>query len=526
MSPPSTPSKGLDRRQAGILLHPTSLPGRTPVGDLGHGVDRFLDWAVDAGFGVWQVLPLTPPAAYASPYNSFSAFAGNPLLLSPDGLVDMGLLSTAEVQPPAPSTPAPDRVAPDRVDFQLAEAWKTPLLRRAWEAFRHDAGPEQRARLETFEQAPEQKGWLDDFALFRALKETFRQQGWLDWEPLLTRREPTALAQARREHADATAYHRFVQWLFAEQWQRVRAEVHRRGLRLLGDLPIYVAHDSAEVWAQPHLFDLDPDGRPSHVAGVPPDDLCADGQLWGNPLYNWSRMAIDGYTWWADRLAANLRQTDLVRLDHFRGFAGYWAVPAGAPTARDGSWLPGPGTALFDALERQLGPLPLVAEDLGVITDDVRALLAHLRLPCMRVLHFAFDEHGHSEHGPHQLDPATVLYTGTHDCNTTVGWYTDLDAEAQGRVQTFCGNQGVADVHEALTRVAYTSVAKLAVLPMQDVSGLGSEARMNVPGRAEDNWAWRARERNFDTASASRLRELARVTGRVEGVAVGKSSGG
>lgn len=512
----STSSGALERRQAGILLHPTSLPGRYPVGDLGQGVDHFLDWATDAGFGVWQVLPLTPPAAYASPYYSFSAFAGNPLLISPDGLLDIGLLSAVDVQPvPAPET--------RRVDFQLAEAWKTPLLRRAWEAFRHDAGPEQRARLESFERAPEQIAWLDDFALFCALKEEFHQQGWLDWDTPLARREPSALAQARRDHADATAYHRFVQWLFAEQWTRVRQEVHRRSLRLLGDLPIYVAHDSAEVWAQPHLFDLDPDGRSTRVAGVPPDDLCADGQLWGNPLYNWQRMAADGYTWWADRLAANLRQTDLVRLDHFRGFAGYWAVPAGATTAREGSWIPGPSTALFDALERQLGKLPLVAEDLGVITDDVRALLAHLQLPAMRVLHFAFDEQGYSEHNPHHLSPATVLYTGTHDCNTTVGWYQSLDAGMQARVQSYCGNQGTADIHEALTRVAYASVAKLAVLPMQDVSGLGGEARMNVPGRAEGNWAWRAGEGDFDAMSASRLRELARVTGRVEVVAVGDS---
>ncbi len=361
-------------RAAGLLLHPTSLPGPHGIGDLGAPAEAFLDWAAGAGFGVWQVLPLGPTGYGNSPYGATSAFAGNPLLISPEKMRDAGLI-------PRPALAERPPFVDGKVDFERAAAWKEKLLRAAHTHLQH-APRRLRHALSEWESAPAQQPWLEDWALYSALKERHQRVSWTGWPEALRDREPEALAQAARELEEERAYHRFVQFVFARQWQELRDSAHRRGIQILGDVPIYVAHDSADVWARRELFQLDSDGQPTVVAGVPPDYFSPTGQRWGNPLYHWERLAGEGYRWWCDRLRANLERADWVRLDHFRGFVAYWEVPAEEPTAVRGRWVPGPGRALFDALAAELGAqLPLVAEDLGVITPEVDALRDELELP-------------------------------------------------------------------------------------------------------------------------------------------------
>ena len=502
--------RAMSRRAAGILLHPTSLPGRFGIGDLGPTAERFLDWLREAAQCWWQVLPLGPPETHASPYTCLSAFAGNPLLISPERLGDDSLLDAADLED---ATAGP----PKRVDFAAVAAWKEKLLRRSWERFKVSAPDGLRDEMAAFATAPEQR-WLDDWTLFMASRRHHEGRPWWQWDPALKDRDPDALAAVRQSSADELGYHGYLQFLFFRQWTRLREEAHRRGVRILGDLPIYVALDSAEVWTRRELFELDDAGRPLAVAGVPPDYFSADGQLWGNPLYRWDRMAADGYTWWIDRLAANLRLADRVRLDHFRGFAGYWRVPAGAATAAAGEWVKGPGQALFRAFatalgKTALGELPLVAEDLGDITPDVDALREAAGLPGIRVLQFGFDDAA-SVHAAHNLRRRSVVYTGTHDNDTAAGWFESLDGEARQRVRDYCGLTSDGDLHRAVIRLAYASVAELAVVPLQDVLGLGSAARMNTPSRAGGNWAWRCREGELSGHAARRLRRLAELTGR------------
>ncbi len=494
-----------------MLLHPTSLPSRFGLGDLGPEVDGFLDWARDAGFTVWQVLPLGPPALGLSPYNCLSAFAGNPQLISPQRLVEDGWIEAGELD----SAPGLGE-GEDAVDKGIGEsaAWKLELLRRAWRRFGETADEARREAFEAFGTAPDSLGWLDDWALFSALRDRFEQKSWWTWPAELAGREPAALERARRDEAEAVGFHRFVQFLFDSQWRRVRAAAAARGIELLGDLPIYVAQDSAEVWALPHLFDLDEAGQPRAVAGVPPDYFAETGQLWGNPLYRWDRMADDDYAWWTARLAANLRLTDRVRIDHFRAFAAYWRVPAGETTAIGGSWEPGPGRPLFEAMKKALGTLPVIAEDLGDITPDVHELRDALGLPGMKVLHFAFGEIG-SEHAPHRLAPHSVVYTGTHDNDTTVGWWQGLDEEIRERVLTYLGPTAGDEIARSLVRCAFASVSRLAVVPMQDLLGLDGAARMNTPGLAEGSWAWQLAAGAWDPHLAAELRQLIELTERV-----------
>jgi 4-alpha-glucanotransferase len=364
-----------------------------------------------------------------------------------------------------------------------------------------------------FAEAPEQRHWLPDWTLFAALKKKFGGLPWSAWEKPLAFRDEDAIFAARAELAEEIAYQEYVQFLFFHQWERVRRAARARGIGLFGDIPIYLAMDSADVWAHPELFQLDDARRPLAVSGVPPDYFSETGQLWGNPLYAWDRIAQNAFAWWIERLRANLRLVDLLRLDHFRGFAGYWAVPNGAKTAMEGEWRPGPGLALFRAAEEALGrPLPLVAEDLGVITEDVRRLLTDSALPGMRVLQFAFSEE-ESEHRPHRYDPRCVVYTGTHDNDTARGWFAAADAEERSRALDYLGGDG-AEIHWDLLRAAYASVAERAIAPLQDVLGLGSAARMNNPAKPGGNWGWRAREDALDPAAAERLHRLARLTGR------------
>lgn len=517
-------------RRAGILLHPTSLPGPFGIGDLGPGVDLFLDWLEKAGQSVWQVLPLGPPALHGVPYTGLSAFAGNPALLSLELLVDEGYLSkgdlaTGDLAAGDLAVGAAARsgtFAEGEYALGRAESWKNERLRTAWQRF--GSGPSGRpddARNQAFRafcRAPAQQCWLDDWALFATLKEAMGGREWTAWDAPYARRDEATLRQLRDERAEELDYHRWLQFLFDRQWHRVRVEAARRGIELMGDMPIYVAQDSADVWAHRHLFDLDEEGRPRHVAGVPPDYFSETGQRWGNPIYRWDRMADEGYRWWVERMRANLRQADLVRLDHFRAFAGYWSVPAEEETAENGRWEKGPGQPLFDALSAALGPLPLVAEDLGEITDDVHELRRELALPGMRVLQFGFGPEA-DVHTPHRLEPNMVVYTGTHDNDTALGWYRSLEIEDRDRFHRYTGS-GPREVHWTLVRTALASVADLALVPAQDVLGLDTSARMNIPGVAEGNWLWRLRGTSAETFQltaehARRLRRLVELFERL-----------
>lgn len=499
-------------RSAGILLHPTSLPGPFAVGDFGPVTGAFLAWMARAGQSLWQVLPLNPTGPGDSPYGGTSAFAGNPLLVSPERLVEDGWLAAGDL------TGAPSS-GPDAVDFAAAWAWKPGVLRAAWERFGRDASSEARRELERFRQAREQRSWLSDWALFAAAKRARGGAAWLDWEPELAARESAALEDARRKLAGEIAFEEFVQFLFFRQWARVHADAREKGIEVLGDLPIYVAHDSADVWAHRELFALDAAGRPKTVAGVPPDYFAETGQLWGYPVYDWKANARRGYRWWIERLRANLRAADLVRIDHFRGFAAFWEVPAADTTAIGGRWVPGPGAALFTAARRAIarggsggGALPLVAEDLGTIDEPVRKLLRTLGIPGMKVLQFAFSEDD-SPNLPHRHPENAVVYTGTHDNDTTRGWAASLSPGERARFAAYAGGDG-RDPAADLIRLAYSSVARRAVVPLQDVFGLGGEARMNTPGRGAGNWRWRARGADFTDARADALVRLAALTGR------------
>jgi 4-alpha-glucanotransferase len=492
-------------REAGILLHPTSLPSRFGIGDLGPAADAFLDWAASAGLRIWQVLPLGPPGAHDSPYAGLSAFAGNPLLVSPEWLLEEGLLPASALDG-APAFPG------DRVDFAAVHAFKERVLRASF-AHARSVGASVTDAAARFAASPAHASWLADWGLFAALRAAHGDSGWTAWPAELVAREDGALEAARKEHADEIAFHVYAQFLFFRQWERVKRAANARGISILGDLPIYAALDSADVWSQRRLFAVDAAGRPEAVAGVPPDDFNEDGQFWGHPLYRWDVLAEESFDWWIERVRANLRLADLVRFDHFRGFAGYWEVPAGAASAREGRWATGPGLMLFLAIRHALGDVPIVAEDLGEITEDVRALLAALGLPGMKVLQFGFGEMD-NEHLPHHHLPNAVVYPGTHDNDTAAGWYASQPDWAQERFRDYFGVDG-KDPAGVLVRAAYASVADRAVVPLQDILALGPEARMNVPGRADGNWAWRAPKDAFRTEVAARLLHLAELTGRV-----------
>jgi len=489
-------------RSSGILLHPTSLPG-PGVGGLGAEARRFVDWLASAGQRLWQILPLVPVDGGGSPYNGLSAMAGNPLLVSPGELVRDGLLE--------PGGTGGEDLPADRVDYPRALAWKDALLKRAWNAFRAGAAPGLRGEFDAFRVRS--AAWLDDYALFRALRDEHGGAPWAEWEEGVRDRDPGALARAAHRLGGAVEFHVFAQWVFDRQWRALHGYARERGVRVLGDVPIFVAYDSADVWANPELFELDARGRPTMVAGVPPDYFSATGQRWGNPLYRWDRMRADGFRWWTERFRRTLETADVVRVDHFRGFESYWEIPADEPTAVHGAWRPGPGAELFDAVRHELGELPLVAEDLGIITPGVEALRDSLGLPGMRVLQFAFgDDDARNPHLPRNHTENSVAYTGTHDNDTTLGWYRGAGEEERRRLSRLLAPG--EDPGWGMIRLAMESRAKFAVVPLQDVLGLGSEGRMNTPGTTEGNWAWRFREDDLIDEPARRLHELARATAR------------
>jgi 4-alpha-glucanotransferase len=497
------------RRVSGILLHITSLPSPYGIGDLGSAAYRFADFLTRTNQRLWQVLPLGPVGFGASPYSSTSTFAGNPLLISPEPLVEYGLLDEEDL---APLAELPD----DHVDYERVEARKLDVLRTAFERFEADRSAVSEANLGQFRD--DQASWLDDYALYAALKDAHDGAPWSEWDPALVRRDPDALERAREEHAEAVRMHVFWQYLFHRQWTALQSYCHARDIRLFGDLPIYVARDSADVWAHQDLFRLDEDGQPTVVAGVPPDYFSPEGQRWGNPIYRWDTMRENGYTWWKDRLRRTLERVDLVRIDHFRGFDAYWEIPAEEETAVNGEWKEGPGLSFFEALEAELGPLPIVAEDLGVITDSVEALRDDLGVPGMAVLQFAFEDDPSNEFLPHNYRRNLVAYPGTHDNNTTVGWWNEelTSTEARDFARSYLDLDTDADVHEQALRVLMASVADRVVVPLQDVLGLDADARMNTPGDPNGNWTWRLAPDQVTDAAEERLTTLTRIYGRAE----------
>lgn len=496
-------------RTSGILLHPTSLPGAFGIGDLGPAAYRFVDFLVASGQGVWQMLPLGPTGYRDSPYQCTSAFAGNPLLISPERLLDAGWVEPDDLI--APDFPV------DTVDFGAVAIWKRELLLRAKAGFESRAEPDEHAAYRQF--CARHRDWLEDFALYSALKNHHERRSWTEWEPAFVLREPRALARWSKAHAHEIEYQRFVQYVFFRQWAELRAYANARGVHLIGDVPIFVAHDSSEVWTHPEWFELDAKGHPTVIAGVPPDYFSATGQRWGNPLYSWSALAADGYQFWIQRLRQVLELVDLVRIDHFRGFAGYWEIPAEEETAINGRWMPGPGMALFEALYAELGEkLALIAEDLGVITEDVEALRDALELPGMAILQFGFEDipdgFGRSTFLPHNHRDRLAVYTGTHDNNTLLGWWSMRDESTRANVCRYLNTSG-EEIQWDFIRAALASVARLALFPLQDVLGLGAEACMNRPGTAEGNWTWRYREELLTPDKAERLHALSRLYGRL-----------
>ena len=492
------------RRSAGLLVHPSCFPGRFGIGDIGPVSVEFLDWAHAADQTVWQILPLGPPGFGESPYASLSAFAGNPLLISPEWLAEDGLLSDSDLRT-VPSFPI------EKVDFQAVRRWKDQMLRKAWAAFSSSAEGLKR-ELQSFEADPLHQSWLEGWALFAALSHRHGSWAWSQWPRALAMHEEEACRNAARELSGEVAFHRFAQFIFFRQWNRVRSAARQRGIEIIGDIPIYMAYDSADVWSRPELFQLDPDRKPVAVSGVPPDYFSTTGQLWGNPLYRWDRMKETGYQWWMQRIESNLRMADRIRIDHFRAFAAYWKVPAGSETAEGGSWEPGPGLDFFRVAQERFGSLPLIAEDLGLITEDVEELRLTAGLPGMKVLQFAFGETD-SPYLPHRHERETVVYTGTHDNDTTESWFASLaDAERQLFFE-YLGDDSLRPSWKMI-RAAYESVATCAVIPLQDVFSLGAQARMNTPGKPEENWSYRFPAGLFDGETVQRLRRLVEIAGR------------
>ncbi len=503
-------------RSAGILLHPTSLPGRHGIGDLGAEAYRFAHFLASSGIKIWQVLPLGPTGYGDSPYQCFSAFAGNPLLISLDMLVEEGLLEPRDIA-------SPPKFDPEKIDFGAVLAHKLPILKKAYANFKRAAGTPGWDEFQDF--CSKNRHWLEDYALFRAVKDAHDGVTWTQWDGPIARYEPEAREYWRERLKDEIQMRRFWQFEFYKQWHLLRKFCNDAGISIMGDIPIFVAHDSADVWGNRKLFLLDGEGHPSAVAGVPPDYFSATGQLWGNPLYRWDLMAENGYRWWIERFRATFGQVDLIRLDHFRGFDAYWEVPGHETTAINGKWSKGPGAALFEAVEKALGELPLIAENLGWITPEVEGLRRRFEFPGMAILQFAFGTDAQaSDFIPHNHTRDLVVYTGTHDNDTTVGWWTSTGGADSTRTaadiekerdftRRYLATDG-REIHWSFIRAVMQSVAQIAVVPLQDVFGLGSEARMNLPGRPSGNWHWRFRGERLTKDIQNRLLEMTYLYGR------------
>jgi len=492
-------------RATGILLHPISLPSPGGVGDLGPAAYEFIDWLAEARQGLWQVLPLGPPANGNSPYSSTSAFAGNPLLISLNRLAEKGWLECSQL------SKLTREVGP--INYDQVRKAKLPLLSEAAENFFQRASGETRSRFDHFRE--QNAWWLEDFVLYDSLRERHQLASWSHWPSGIAGREPAALESARNELADACRLRRIIQFFFWEQWRAIRLHCARKSIRVMGDIAIFVDFDSADVWANQELYRLKPDLTPQVVSGVPPDAFSATGQRWGNPLYNWDAMRAHGYDWWIKRLRWATQTCDYIRLDHFRGFAQFWEIPAHELTAINGRWVDGPGDDLFNRVRDALGGLPFFAEDLGYITPDVHALRDRHNIPGLAVLQFGFGDPGAHMYLPHRLTPDRVIYTGTHDNDTTLGWWNSSATEHERRaVESYCGKMEDG-VNWAFIRLAQASVASLSVIPVQDVLGLGSEARLNTPSTHEGNYRWRMQPGSLTSSLQEKLAQLAEVCDRL-----------
>jgi len=491
-------------RESGILLHPTSLPGPHGIGDFGAAAFRFVNWLADAGQTLWQIMPLGPTGYGDSPYSSPSAFAGNPLLVSLTWLQGDGLLDEHDLY----DAPA---FAQARVDFGSVVEFKDRILRRSFQQFLGSEGDRQRHAFTAF--CADERWWLEDYAVFMAIKRSNEMQGWQDWDEPVRIRGDAAIADVGVELADEIAFIRYVQFQFQRQWLELRAYANARRIRIIGDIPIFVAEDSSDVWANQSQFKIDVEGRAEAVAGVPPDPFSANGQIWGNPLYDWQTMRENDFLWWRQRIRRTIQLVDIVRIDHFRAFGAAWVVPAGSDTAATGHWERTPGGEVFAAIRRHVGDVPVIIEDLGVITPDVITLREILGFPGMNVLQFAFENDPSNVYLPHNYRRDSVVYTATHDNQTTVGWFNSRSDSEREAIQRYIGPDG-ADIAWDLIRIALSSVANTAILAMQDVLRLGDEARMNVPGQALGNWSWRCETHQFTPELAGGLRDMTRLYGR------------
>ena len=492
-------------RASGILLHPTSLPGKYGIGELGHAAYEFINFLRDSSQRLWQIMPLGPTGYGDSPYACFSAFAGNHLLISLDKLVEEGLLNSSDLDD------TPD-FSHDKIDYGPVIEYRLRILRKSFDVFTKNNDAHRKAEFEQF--CTQHADWLEDYALFMALKESNRGASWNTWGWELATRQPDTLDRWRRRLEKPMLAHKYFQYLFFKQWAAVKQYANDNGIKIIGDIPIFVAYDSADVWANPGLFHLNEAGEPTLVAGVPPDYFSKTGQLWGNPLYRWDAVAETGYAWWIKRISACLSLVDILRIDHFRGFESYWEVPATEPTAVKGQWVKGPGADLFKAIKNALGKLPIIAEDLGVITPEVEALRDKLKFPGMRVLQFAFASDAENRDLPHKYPRNSVVYTGTHDNDTAMGWYQGSSTEYErGRALEYMGTDA-NEFNWSLIRLAFSSVANTAIIPLQDLMGLGTDARMNYPSTLGGNWAWRFRPEMINDHIRGKLRWFTELYGR------------
>jgi 4-alpha-glucanotransferase len=493
----------IPQRSSGVLLHITSLPGPHGIGDFGPAAYKFVDWLASAGQSLWQWLPTTPIGPGNSPYQSVSAFAGSPLMVALEPLVESGWLIDPQV--------ANEEFLSTKVEFDKVVPWRINQLRAAWQGFKNNSTADQNLAMKLWAQS--QSMWLDDYALFMALEVNHQGKPWWEWTPELRSRKLAALANARLIHSDEIGFWTFVQWCFDVQMSKLRSYANSRDIAIIADVPIFIAHHSADCWARPDLYYLDDNYQPTVVAGVPPDGFGPDGQRWGNPLYRWGKMEAESFKWWVQRVQRSLMQADIFRIDHFRGFAGYYEIPASCPTAREGQWVPAPGMKLFAAIEAALGKLPIIAEDLGLMTPDVIELRDHFQFPGMRILQFGFGSDAANEFLPHNYAPNCVTYSGTHDNDTARGWWDGTNERERAYAGTYLA-ANASDIHWAMIRAASNSVAKMAIFPLQDVLGLDRSHIMNRPGTATGNWEWRFEWSMINSEASRVLGVISAASGR------------
>ena len=493
-------------RSSGILLHPTSLPGKYGIGSLGKEACKFVDFLKKSNQKLWQIFPLGPTGYGDSPYQCFSSFAGNPYLIDFDLLIEQNLLTEEDLKD------VNFGGNEEYIDYGAIYNQKYPLLRKAYENFKANGNKELKEKLETFKT--ENSSWLDDYSLYISLKNHFNGLPWNEWEDDIRTRKEAAINKYKAELVNEIEYHNFIQFLFFTQWNNVKKYANDNGIKIIGDIPIFVAVDSSDAWANPEIFLFDPELKPVKVAGVPPDYFSATGQLWGNPLYDWDKLKELNYKWWVDRVKANLSTCDIIRIDHFRGFDEYWAVPYGDKTAENGTWCPGPRTDLFNAIKNELGELPIIAEDLGTMTQGVIDLREATGFPGMKILGFAFDSKEENDYLPHTYTKNCVVYTGTHDNDTLIGWFTKANEDDKQFARNYLNSRSDNEIHWDAIRGAWSSVANMAIAPIQDFLGLGSEARINTPGLASGNWQWRLKDGVLTDELAERIAKLTKVYSR------------